>query len=450
VTLPGVSDPRDLDVGDINSDGLDDIVVGNYEAQNVLYLGTSSGQFSPPIVFGDPQTKTTGIALPEPGCIVEFVEEAANFAHRYTGEFDNPLPFNGLATASRDVANATENNDAYTAEISAPDEVTLYRGCFESGVNPIAEVMTFPGGDLIDVVVGFIGDDSEFDLAIADRNGGVTVVMNALPDGLSSSVITFDTPPLNALEIVDGSGIVTAHDNSYRYYRLSSPTTFELDTEQIVSTSADVIYYDRLFSDGDIYAGVNGEIARGQVVANADDLYFIRLNADLSDATYATYFGGPGEEFTSFGVAVAASDQYVFSGSTRSAGFPVSGDAQQPVNAGKLDAVFIELDVGAGDIDTDGDGVLDADDNCTLAPNFDQIDSDADGFGNACDGDLNNDNIVNFGDLGIFRVAFFGNPGADNWNPDADFNGDGNVGFIDLGLLRTFFFAPPGPAGVID
>ena len=117
------------------------------------------------------------------------------------------------------------------------------------------------------------------------------------------------------------------------------------------------------------------------------------------------------------------------------------------MSGGQQDGVLVEFDLTESGVDTDGDGVLDADDNCTLASNVEQIDSDADGFGNACDADLNNDNIVNFADLGIFRLAFFGNPNSDNWNPDADFNGDGNVGFIDLGLMRTYFFGPPGPAG---
>ena len=39
--------------------------------------------------------------------------------------------------------------------------------------------------------------------------------------------------------------------------------------------------------------------------------------------------------------------------------------------------------------------------------NASQLDTDADGFGNACDGDFNNDCIVNFVDLGDLKSAFF-------------------------------------------
>jgi uncharacterized protein (TIGR02145 family) len=41
--------------------------------------------------------------------------------------------------------------------------------------------------------------------------------------------------------------------------------------------------------------------------------------------------------------------------------------------------------VSAANIDTDGDGVADYEDNCLLSPNPDQADTDGDGFGDACD-----------------------------------------------------------------
>ncbi len=104
--------------------------------------------------------------------------------------------------------------------------------------------------------------------------------------------------------------------------------------------------------------------------------------------------------------------------------------------------------ITAGVEDTDGDGVTDDIDNCTLLANPSQLDTDGDCFGNRCDADLNNDGIVNSPstgfvnavDLGIFRTRFHTLGGI------ADFNGDGFVNSIDLGILRTLFFRGPGPA----
>lgn len=106
--------------------------------------------------------------------------------------------------------------------------------------------------------------------------------------------------------------------------------------------------------------------------------------------------------------------------------------------------------VGSGFPDQDNDGMPDSIDNCTSVENGPaapdplggiQRDGDRDGFGNACDADLNNDGFVDFLDLGVFKSAFF------STDPAADLNGDGFVDFSDLGVMKTLFFRAPGPSG---
>lgn len=94
------------------------------------------------------------------------------------------------------------------------------------------------------------------------------------------------------------------------------------------------------------------------------------------------------------------------------------------------------------ELDLDNDGVLNTNDNCSLVANASQFDGDADGFGNACDADFNNDCITNVVDLGILRENFF------SANAVTDLNEDGVVNVTDLGLLRLAFFQPPGPSGL--
>ena len=101
--------------------------------------------------------------------------------------------------------------------------------------------------------------------------------------------------------------------------------------------------------------------------------------------------------------------------------------------------------------DLDGDGTPDNLDNCILVANGPLIpdaggniqrDTDADGYGNICDPDLDNDLSVNAADLEIFKPLYFSN------EPDADFDGNGTVGASDLAIMKIMFFKAPGPSGI--
>mgnify|MGYP003572524396 CR=1 FL=1 len=111
---------------------------------------------------------------------------------------------------------------------------------------------------------------------------------------------------------------------------------------------------------------------------------------------------------------------------------------------------------GAGvDADTDGDGVQDNIDNCLTEGNADQRDTDLDGYGNACDGDFNQDGIVGGPDFTIFSLAFLTSEGAPGYVEDADCNGDGIIGGPDFTCFAIQFTnglnggtsGGPGPSG---
>jgi uncharacterized repeat protein (TIGR01451 family) len=95
--------------------------------------------------------------------------------------------------------------------------------------------------------------------------------------------------------------------------------------------------------------------------------------------------------------------------------------------------------------DSDEDGVEDFEDNCTQVANASQCDSDADGFGNHCDADFDNSGFVNFVDLGLLRIGFFGDSIAPEYN-ELDLNCDGAVNMVDLGAFRNLFGSQPGPS----
>ena len=59
-----------------------------------------------------------------------------------------------------------------------------------------------------------------------------------------------------------------------------------------------------------------------------------------------------------------------------------------------------------GGTDTDGDGIPGDEDNCISEANSNQLDSDTNGFGNACVCDFNNDGGCGQPDYSVFLACF--------------------------------------------
>jgi 6-phosphogluconolactonase (cycloisomerase 2 family) len=86
--------------------------------------------------------------------------------------------------------------------------------------------------------------------------------------------------------------------------------------------------------------------------------------------------------------------------------------------------------------DADGDGIDDAVDNCPLAANVDQVDSDSDSAGDACDEDDDGDGVVDTADAypkDPSRSGDFDGDGIDN----ADDSDDDNDGVSDMDELAA-------------
>jgi hypothetical protein len=129
--------------------------------------------------------------------------------------------------------------------------------------------------------------------------------------------------------------------------------------------------------------------------------------------------------------------------------------------------------------DRDGDGRPDGVDNCADAASFAMTDADADGFGNLCDGDLDNDGLVDDDDVSAVRACVGADldlhdpapepafePGFDldgiepaDPSPDpvlvrlaaecgaADLNDDRRVDALDEAIVAARVGTAPGPSG---
>jgi len=97
--------------------------------------------------------------------------------------------------------------------------------------------------------------------------------------------------------------------------------------------------------------------------------------------------------------------------------------------------------------DADADSTPDVLDNCIDVDNPGQVDSDADGFGNFCDADLNNNGATNAQDYVLFRQQL-GMPSVPPAYNSADLNGNGAVNAQDYVLFRQMLGQPPGPSGL--
>jgi hypothetical protein len=136
---------------------------------------------------------------------------------------------------------------------------------------------------------------------------------------------------------------------------------------------------------------------------------------------------------------------------------PVQGciDASGVIPAdqrGVLRSQGVRCDVGAFEYapatDTDGDGVANALDNCTLRANPEQCDSNGDGYGNRCDGDLNNNGVTNAQDTTLYRQQL-GQPSAAPIYNVADLNCSGSVNAQDSVVYRGLLGSPPGASGLV-
>lgn len=157
---------------------------------------------------------------------------------------------------------------------------------------------------------------------------------------------------------------------------------------------------------GGVTHGVNGSIVGngGVGIINIASVIETTLaNNGGPTQTHALVAGSPARDAGNNALAING-DNMPLINDQRGTGFP-------RIVGGTVDIGAYELPLP----DSDGDGVPDANDNCVSTPNPDQLDTDGDGAGNACDADDDNDGVAD----GVDNCPLVPNPNQ------ADFDLDG-------------------------
>jgi len=285
--------------------------------------------------------------------------------------------------------------------------------------------------------------------------GRVSVELNApgatlqFPRGLDA------VAAISVLSIADANVAVTG-DLSFRH---AAEADFNLEFARVSVTDVDTLTIEAGGTDEGTLPMASPNFGFAQlIVGSPAQATSARLVDEVDNGNGYSLCAASGEALYLYGfdVGIDADGLRISNGSTLDLGgvnlYAAVGGVLMHINALLTPGVPFPWDegfiVGDNPPDTDGDGVVDSADNCVLEANPGQEDTDADGYGNACDADLNGDVVVNSVDLGQLRLAFFATPGSPNWNPNADFNNDGAINVIDLGIMKALFFAPPGPSCV--
>ncbi len=280
-------------------------------------------------------------------------------------------------------------------------------------------------------------------------------VSTAGPGGLQLQIETVDFTVDGEYLIIDAYNPVTGLWGIYAVNRSTAVTTelvapvagLHIRNPALAQTSDDHMVFDAL----DISTGVNTVFAANLLtgdlvqVASTSLLSYPGYTGDDS-AVVLTVSDPAVTSLASLDIQPMAADRITPTGvRTR---WLTDGGISEVYRRGAWSGALLNPADCVATVDTDEDGVSDDADNCTLIANASQLDTNGDGYGNACDPDLDNNGVANFLDYIQITDAFLSAPGDTNWNPDADLNGDNVVNFLDIVLFPPFFLGPPGPSGL--
>ena len=434
--------------GDINDDGFDDVIAGS---------PYSNGAY---VVFGSDQGLPAAIDVVDLDGNNGFVALAGLYAGTSVAGAGD---INGDGIDDIVIGRVYSGQQAYVlfgtdqgfpaqvslAALDGSDGFALHGGGFQAG-GSVGAAGDVNGDQIDDIVVGGSSGSGDAYVVFGTHGGFPAAKDLGALDGSDGFTISGPSGWASSAGDVNGDGIddVMVADRSTPYGSGRTHVVFGRNTAFPASV-------DGLSLDGNNGFTLTGPSFQysSYTASPAGD-----INGDgIDDISIGGNLSGP--SYVVFGTAGGFPADIPLDSLDGVNGFVATGANKNPAHAGDLNADGIDdLVAGTGGFgsaarayvlfgrsaaaDTDADGVVDAQDNCTEVANPGQQDADADNIGNACDTDLNNNCLVTTSDLGLLKAVFF------TTDPVADFDSSGFVNAQDLGIMKLYFASPPGPSGL--
>ena len=404
-----------------DTNNVQDVFVTDMQTGSITRVSTDSGGFQVPGASG-----FDSIGISDDGVLVVFASDEINFVPGDTNQATDIFVkdrFSGaISRVSTNAANEQADGSSLSPRISADGRFVAFAS-FATNLVPEA---TGPGLNIFvkDTLTGAVKYASTDSNGVAanlpsyapriSANGGHVVFMSD-----ADNLVPGDSNVSRDVFVKDLDSGVTTRVNVDNNGNQSSTTSFL----SLPTISADGRYV--------AFTSTSATLVPGDTNGQPD--IFVRDLVENATVRVSLAPGGAQSNGLSSTPAISADGRTVT--------FHSSATNLASGNVGFNDIYQVTNPLFP--VDFDGDGVVDGSDNCLYQPNGDQRDTNGDGFGNLCDADLNNDNIINAVDLGLFRSQFFM-----TGDIDADFNGDMVVNALDLGILKASFFGAPGPSGI--
>ena len=393
--------------GDVNGDGYDDVILTSYRS-TVPYAAQSVAA-----IFHGSAAGISGF-IGSPNSLIAF---ARGYGLRCAGAGDvNGDGYDDV------ILGLTGYGDPYG---SGPGAAMVFHGS-ASGI------ASGDHGDTLLIIEDYFGEFGTSVAGAGDVNG----------DGFDDVIVSDPYFGGGAAFVYLGSA--SGIPDSLSWY---SPTAIMLEPD--LSTIGSGLFASSVAGAGDVNGDGYDDVIVGAPYADAGQMRegaaFVFLGsatgiaAGTSDSAYARLESNQPSAY--LGVDVAGGGDVNGDGLAEVLTAAAAYDAGEPAEG----AAFVYL----GEADVDGDRAPDATDNCPARKNPTQLDVDADGLGNHCDADFDQNGASGLSDFGTFRgcygrtVPVSGGPAADPTCAESDMDGNGGVGTSDYGLFRSAFGSPP-------